>query len=205
MVEYKLGHNSPSYIQQRNGRLYFVRRVPDDIRSHYTSPKVRRSLRTNLMSVAARSAKSINQRPQTCWLGPKLQQIDIPAITLVRTPQSDVADECHTLSQAKDLCLPLKRAANNKTFVRSAHRNNGYVTRVPALDFTDIVYQDGLLLGYKQSIRHEGSRKCVSVARTVVFDSLVNNLSDVARDPFDSVGGHSILYQAVTELACVDS
>ena len=131
--------------------------------------------------------------------------MDIPAITLVRTPQPDVADECRTLSQAKDLYLPLKSAANNKTFVRSAHRNNGYVIRMPVLDFTDIVYQYGLLLGYKQSTRHKGPKKCVSVACTSVFDSLVNNLSDVARDPFDGAGGHLILYQAVTELACVDS
>ena len=76
---------------------------------------------------------------------------------------------------------------------------------MPVLDFTDFVYRHGLLRGYKQSIRHKGSKKCFSVACTSVFDSFVNNLSDVARDPFDGVGGHLILYQAVTERACVDS
>ena len=115
---YKLGHKSPSYIQQRNGRLYFVRRVPDDIRSYYTSPKVRRSLRTKSISVAARSAKSINQRLEDYWLGLRLQQIDIPAINLVRVPQSDVANECLNLSQAMDLYLRLKSAGKDKTFVR---------------------------------------------------------------------------------------
>ena len=35
-VGYKLGHKYLFYIQQRNGRLYFVRRVPDDTKSHYT-------------------------------------------------------------------------------------------------------------------------------------------------------------------------
>ena len=127
---YKLGHKSPSYIQQRNGLLYFVRRVPDDIRSHYTSPKIRRSLRTKSISIAARSAKSINQRLEDYWLGLRLQQSDIPAINLVRTPQPDIADECLTLSQAMDLYLRLKSDGKDKTFVRSAHRNVGYVIKV---------------------------------------------------------------------------
>ena len=127
---YKLGHKSPSYIQQRNGLLYFVRRVPDDIRSHYTSPKIRRSLRTKSISIAARSAKSINQRLEDYWLGLRLQQSDIPAINLVRTAQPDIADECLTLSQAMDLYLRLKSDGKDKTFVRSAHRNVGYVIKV---------------------------------------------------------------------------
>ena len=94
---YKLGHKSPSYIQQRNGRLYFVKRVPDDIRSHYTSQKNCRSLRTKSISIAARSAKSINQRLEDYWLGLRLQQIDIPAINLVRDPKTTEASDCVTL------------------------------------------------------------------------------------------------------------
>ena len=127
---YKLGHKSPSYIQQRNGRLYFVRRVPHDIRSHYTSPKVRRSLRTKSMPIAARSAASINQRLEDYWLGLRLQQIAIPAINLVRTPEALDAPDCLTLSEARDLYLRLKSAGKDRTFVRSAHRNVDYVIRV---------------------------------------------------------------------------
>jgi integrase len=129
-VGYKLGHKSPSYIQQRNGSLYFVRRVPDDIRSHYTSPKVRRSLRTKSISVAARSAASINQRLEDYWLGLRLQQIAIPAINLVRTPEALDAPDCLTLSEARDLYLRLKSAGKDQTFVRSVHRNVGYVIKV---------------------------------------------------------------------------
>ena len=61
-MTYRLGHKSPSYIEQRDGRLYFVRRVPHDIRSHYTSSKICRTLFTKSVSVAARSAESIKQR-----------------------------------------------------------------------------------------------------------------------------------------------
>ena len=125
-----MGHKSPSYIQQRNGRLYFVRRVPDDIRSHYTAPKIRRSLRTKSISVATRSAKSINQRLEDYWLGLRLQQIDIPAINLVSTPKTLGVHDCLTLSEARDLYLRLKSAGKDRTFVRSAHRNVEYVIKV---------------------------------------------------------------------------
>ena len=128
-MRHRLRHNNPLYIQERDGLFYFVRRVPDDLRCNYTSPKNRRSLRTRSLSVATRSAKSINQRLEDYWLGLRLQQIDIPAIDLVRvTPSSD--QNCLTLSDARDLYLRLKGAGKDKTFVRAAHRNVGYVIKV---------------------------------------------------------------------------
>ena len=123
-------HKIPSYIQQRNRRLYFVRRAYDDIRNHYTSPKVRRSFRTKSISIEARSAKSTNQRLEDYWLGLRLQQISIPAINFVRKPKTAESPDCLTLSEARDLYLRLKSASKDRTFVRSAHRNVGYVIQV---------------------------------------------------------------------------
>ena len=125
-----LNKNTSSYLWFRSGVFYFIRRVPGDVRQHYKADRVCLSLRTKSISVAARSAKSINQRLEDYWLGLRLQQIDIPAINLVRVPQSDVANECLNLSQAMDLYLRLKSAGKDKTFVRSAHRNVGYVIKV---------------------------------------------------------------------------
>ena len=122
-------HKTPLYIQERDGLFYFVRRVPDDLRCNYTSPKIRRSLRTRSLSVATRSAKSINQRLEDYWLGLRLQQIDIPAISLVRMASSSDKN-CLTLSDARDLYLRLKAAGKDKTFVRAAHRNVGNVIKV---------------------------------------------------------------------------
>ena len=79
------------------------------------------------MRIAARSATSINQRLEDYWLGLRLQQIAIAAINLVRTPEALDAPDCLTLSEARDLYLRLKSTAKDKTFVRSAHRNVGYV------------------------------------------------------------------------------
>ena len=125
-----LNENTSSYLWFRSGVFYFIRRVPSDVRRHYKADRVCLSLRTKSISVAARSAKSINQRLEDYWLGLRLQQIDIPAINLVRTPLSDVTNDCLNLSQAMDLYLRLKSAGKDKTFVRGAHRNVGYVIKV---------------------------------------------------------------------------
>jgi len=82
------------------------------------------------MPIAARSAASINQRLEDYWLGLRLQQIDIPAINLVSTLKTSAAPDCLTLSEARDLYLRHKSAGKDRNFIRSAHRNAGYVIRV---------------------------------------------------------------------------
>ena len=113
-MRHRLGHKTPAYIQERNGLFYFVRRVPSDVRRYYRSPKIRQSLRTKSMRIAARSAASINQRLEDYWLGLRLQQIDIPAISLVRSPETLDAPDCLSLSEARDLYLRLKVLAKTR-------------------------------------------------------------------------------------------
>ena len=125
-----MGHKTPAYIQERDGLFYFVIRVPGDVRRHYKADRVCLSLRTKSMPIAARSAASINQRLEDYWLGLRLQQIDIPAINLVRKPKTAKSPDCLTLSEARDLYLRLKSAGKDRTFVRSAHRNVGYGIQV---------------------------------------------------------------------------
>ena len=129
-MRHRLGYKTPAYIQERDGLFYFVRRVPSDVSRYYRSPKIRQSLRTKSSAIAARSAASINQRLEEYWLGLRLQQIDIPAINLVSTTKTSEVRDCLTLSEARDLYLRLKSAGKDRTFVRSAHRNVGYVIRV---------------------------------------------------------------------------
>ena len=125
-----LNKNTSSYLWFRSGVFYFIRRVPGDVRSHYKADRVCLSLRTKSMPIAARSAASINQRLEDYWLGLRLQQIDIPAINLVRTPETSEVCDCLTLSEARDLYLRLKSAGKDQVFVRSAHRNVEYVIKV---------------------------------------------------------------------------
>ena len=119
----------PPHVHLRDGVYYFVRRVPADLRAHYRSDRISLTLRTRSQSTASRSAQSINQRLEDYWLGLRLQQIDIPAINLLR---ADTAPDQsgYLLSDAKGLYLRLKGSDKDRTFFRTAERNTGYVIRV---------------------------------------------------------------------------
>ena len=87
------------------------------------------SRKTRSVSVASHSARSINQRLEDYWLGIRLQQMDIPAIRLVKSADS-ISDDGYLLSDARDLYLRLKRINKDRVFVRTAERNVEYVIRV---------------------------------------------------------------------------
>ena len=55
------------------------------MRQYYASPRIAFSLRTKSHQSALRAAKSVTQRLEDYWLGLRLQQMDIPAIHLVKT------------------------------------------------------------------------------------------------------------------------
>ena len=122
--------SSLTHLSVRSGIFYFVRRIPTDVRHHYLADRVSLSLRTKSMPIAARSAASINQRLEDYWLGLRLQQIAIPAINLVRTPEALDAPDCLTLSEARALYLCLKSAGTDQSFVCSVHREVGCVIKV---------------------------------------------------------------------------
>jgi integrase len=119
----------PPHMHLRHGVYYFVRRIPADLRAHYRSDRISLTLRTRSQSTASRSAQSINQRLEDYWLGLRLQQIDIPAINLLRV-NTALEQSGYLLSDAKGLYLRLKGSDKDRTFFRTAERNTGYVIRV---------------------------------------------------------------------------
>ena len=72
---YMVMHKNVPYIRCRDGIYYFVRRVPDDVKSYYSSDRISMSLRTKSNGVAIRATKSICQRLDDYWLGLRLQKI----------------------------------------------------------------------------------------------------------------------------------
>ena len=72
-------HKNIPYIRCRDGIFYFVRCVPDDVKSYYSSDRISMSLRTKSNGVAIRATKSICQRLDGYWLGIRLQKMNIPA------------------------------------------------------------------------------------------------------------------------------
>ena len=122
-------HKNVPYIRCRDGIYYFVRRVPDDLKSYYSSDRISMSLRTKSNGVAIRATKSICQRLDDYWLGLRLQKMDIPAIHLVGSNE-DADYSSPNINDALDLYLRLKGVDKGKTFIRTANRNVEYIIKV---------------------------------------------------------------------------
>ncbi len=119
--------NASQYISNRGGIFYYVRRVPYDVRKHYASSRISFSLKTKSLRYAIRSANSVTQRLEDYWLGLRLQQMDIPAIHLVKA--DDVENNSPLLLDAVEMYLHTK-GKTDKTFIRTARRNAAYVAKV---------------------------------------------------------------------------
>ena len=126
---YMVMHKNVPYIRCRDGIYYFVRRVPDDVKSYYSSDRISMSLRTKSNGVAIRAGKSICQRLDDYWLGLRLQKMDISAIHLVGSNE-DTDDSSPNINDALDLYLRLKGIDKGKTFIRTANRNVEYIIKV---------------------------------------------------------------------------
>ena len=98
--------NASQYISNRGGIFYYVRRVPHDVRQHYASSRISFSLRTKSHQAALRAARSVTQRLEDYWLGLRLQQMDIPAIHLVKTV--DVDDTSPLMMDSVETYLSIK-------------------------------------------------------------------------------------------------
>ncbi len=122
-------HKNVPYIRCRDGIYYFVRRVPDDVKSYYSSDRISMSLRTKSNGVAIRATKSICQRLDDYWLGLRLQKMDIPAIHLVSSNEN-LDDSSPNITDALDLYLKLKGEDKDITFIRTATRNVEYIIKV---------------------------------------------------------------------------
>ena len=128
------------YLEARNKHIYecstnshfkchsvYVRRIPADLKQHYSVKRLCFSLRTKSHSQAMRTASSVHQRLEDYWLGLRLQQMDIPAIHLVKT--DDVEDTSPLMMDAVEMYLSIK-SKDDRTFIRTARRNGEYVSKM---------------------------------------------------------------------------
>ena len=125
--------NASQYVSNRDGVFYYIRRVPHDVRQHYASLRISFSLRTKSLRSAARTASSVTQRLEDYWLGLRLQQMDIPAIHLVKA--DDVENNSPLLLDAVEMYLNTK-GKTDKTFIRTARRNAASANQMPESSIT---------------------------------------------------------------------
>jgi integrase len=119
--------SNASYVSCRAGVYYYTRRVPYDVRQHYASHRLSFSLRTKSNAGALRAAQSVTQRLEDYWLGLRLQDMDIPAIHLVKA--SHVDDSSPLMTEAVENYLRIK-CNDDRIFVRTAQRNGNYVAKL---------------------------------------------------------------------------
>ena len=121
MSKLMYNHNQ-QYIQSKDGIFYFVRRVPVDVQPYYSSKRISFSLKTRSLNRALRACNSILQRLEDYWLGLRLQNLDIPAIHLMRPEAASREGNTPTLSDALELYLKLKGVGKDKV-VETKNRN----------------------------------------------------------------------------------
>lgn len=100
------------------------------MRHYYASNRISLSLKTTSFATAPRASKSIVQRLDNYWLGLRLQDMDILAMSVLKDVSVDTNEGITTRSEALDLYLSLKGSGKDKVFIRTASRNIGYVIEV---------------------------------------------------------------------------
>ena len=78
-----------NHLLNRDGNYYFVRRVPNDLKNLYAVKRLCFSLKTKSYSSAIRMIKSVSQRLEDYWFGIRLQNMNVPAMHLIKT-DSDI-------------------------------------------------------------------------------------------------------------------
>ena len=109
--------SNASYVSCQAGVYYYIRRIPYDVRQHYASKRLSFSLKTKSYAGALRAAQSVTQRLEDYWLGLRLQNMEIPAIHLVKANDSD--DISPLMLDAVENYLLIK-GNDDRIFIRTA-------------------------------------------------------------------------------------
>lgn len=158
--------NSAPHTFRKCGIFYFRRRIPSELRGHYTSPTISYSLRTRSARVAAARAVRDANKLDEYWYHLRSQTADLPGKHMLRlgvsypNPTScggaAVNIDCLRLSEAVATYLRLKGQGRGETFHRAAERSCGYVidtcgdkplteyTRADANAFRDALVSRGM-------------------------------------------------------------
>jgi len=120
---------APKHVMIRDGVYYYVRHIPYDLAPIYSVTRLCFSLKTKSLEAAIRTSKSVTQRLEDYWLGPRLQNMDIPAIQVVKSSDAHENDTL-LMSEVCEFYIRLKGVGKDKVFIRTANRNTGYVTKL---------------------------------------------------------------------------
>lgn len=157
---------SAAFTYVKDGVFYFSRRIPNDLKKHYSSPRIAYSLRTRAARVAEARARRAADQLDEYWYHLRAQDADLPGKHMLRLqsegravpgPMSqEVSTASVRLSEAVSIYLKLKGQGRPETFHRAAERSCGYVidackdnpidayTKTDANKFRDTLVERGL-------------------------------------------------------------
>ncbi len=129
---------SPTFTFVKDGVFYFSRRIPSELKRHYTSPRIAYSLRTRSPKVAEARARRAADQLDEYWYHLRSQEKDLPGKHMLRLQRiagvdavthipSAVSSSSVVLSEAVGIYLTQKGRGKSVTFHRAAERACGYV------------------------------------------------------------------------------
>ena len=155
--------NSIPHTFVRNGYYYFSRRVPSDLRGHYSYHRIVQGLRTSSPQKAKAQASITAAKLEVYWSQMRLAKSGVIGMSLVANPSSSLEvaskqtySDCPSLLDALEVYLKQKGKDRPKTFRVAAERSCNYLiglsgnkplshyTRQDALQFRDWLVARGL-------------------------------------------------------------
>jgi len=87
---------SRTFTFRKGGVFYYSRRVPSDLRNHYSKPRIVQSLRTRSPAIAEKASLILTSRLEEYWLNLRVKKFQLPAAHLLTDvghySQSDLPD-----------------------------------------------------------------------------------------------------------------
>ncbi|WP_010141159.1 DUF6538 domain-containing protein [Oceanicola sp. S124] len=129
---------SPAFTFVKDGVFYFTRRIPKELRDHYTATRIAYSLRTRSPRIAEARARRAADQLDEYWYHLRSQVTELPGKHMLRQmrgkadrttePAAVVPTSSSVLlSEAVGIYLTQKGKGKSKTFHRAAERACGYV------------------------------------------------------------------------------
>ena len=115
-------HLRVKYTFKKRDVFYFTKRVPKDIRSHYTKDRIIICLKTKSDASASRACKSLIQKLEDYWLSLRLTQFNIPAQHLIKADKS-FKSNAPLLSVALKKYFKMKGNGKGDVFFKTGNRN----------------------------------------------------------------------------------
>ena len=125
-MRYTQKHPQHTYIKR--DVYYFSRVVPNDLKHHYTKPRIIQSLKTKSAHRATVASKMLSAKLDDYWLGIRLKQVDVPAShLLVSGATVNLESNLPTIDEALETYLRIKGRGKSDLFFSHTRRSIKYL------------------------------------------------------------------------------